>query len=62
MPETGEDPSFQTEHIKFVIGGKTNISFLKDTILEEKDKMRKWDRYDEGLYTMCWTTGLSMNT
>lgn len=29
------------ENIKFVTGGKTNISFVKDTIREEKDKMRK---------------------
>ena len=45
------------EHIKFVIGGKTNISFVKDTILEEKDKMRKWDRYNEeyGFYIFSKT-------
>ncbi|WP_353958369.1 IS1634 family transposase, partial [Duncaniella muris] len=45
------------EHIKFVIGGKTNISFVKEIILEEKDKMRKWDRYNEeyGFYIFSKT-------
>ena len=39
-------------HVRFVIGGKTSVSFVKEAIAEEKDAMRKWDRYNEefGIY------------
>lgn len=40
------------DHIKFVLGGKTSVAFVKDIIAREDSKMRKWDRYNEqyGLY------------
>lgn len=39
-------------HIKFVIGGKTGVSFVKDVIAKEESSMRKWNRYNDqyGIY------------
>lgn len=39
-------------HIKFVVGGKTGVSFVKDIIKREGPSMRKWSRYNDqyGIY------------
>jgi len=34
-------------HIKFVIGGKTSLSFVKTVIERESSNMRDWSHYDE---------------
>lgn len=33
-------------HIRFVVGGKTGVSFVRDIIAREGPSMRRWDRYN----------------
>jgi hypothetical protein len=35
------------DHIKFVIGGKVNLSFVKSVIEREAGTMRNWDHYND---------------